>query len=67
MHELVRRFDRNGDGVLEFTELAEGLLKMNIILNDIEMQLVMTKLDLNKDGGVTYEELLQLLEGYDTK
>ena len=33
IQDLVRKFDRNGDGLLTFNELSDGLSKIHIYLN----------------------------------
>jgi Ca2+-binding EF-hand superfamily protein len=59
--DLVRRFDRNSDGLLSIKELTEGLAKMQIYLSQSETQALMNKLDLNRDGEVSAEEIFKVL------
>ena len=59
---LIKRFDGNSDGLISFEELTDGLRKMKIYLNNREMQVLMDKLDLNKDGEINQEELLRVLQ-----
>jgi len=35
--DLVRKFDHNGDGLLTFEELSDGLAKIHIYLNQREI------------------------------
>ncbi len=56
--DLVRKFDRNGDGLLTFEELSDGLAKIHIYLNQREIQAMMQKIDLDRDGEISGEELL---------
>jgi Ca2+-binding EF-hand superfamily protein len=51
--DLVRKFDRNSDGLLTMQELTTGLNKIGVILNNTEVQALMNKLDLNSDGLVS--------------
>ena len=44
---LVKRFDRNQDGHVQFKELCEGLKTMNIFLTQREREGLMKKLDTN--------------------
>lgn len=61
VRDLVRRFDRNSDGLLSIQELTDGLSKIGIFLTQKEIQGLMTKLDLNRDGEVSGEEILKVL------
>ena len=61
--DLVRRFDRNSDGLLSIQELTEGLKKIGIFLTNPEIQVLMSKLDLNRDGEVSANEILHVLTG----
>jgi Ca2+-binding EF-hand superfamily protein len=65
--DLVRKFDKNSDGLLSMQELMTGLNKIGIILTHNEAQSLMQKLDLNRDGEVSGDELLNVLRQYDTK
>lgn len=62
---LIKRFDLNGDGLISFRELCDGLRKMNILLSLRETQALMDKLDFNKDGEITLEELTRVLQSSD--
>ena len=59
--DLVRKFDRNSDGFLSIQELTDGLAKISIFLTQKEVQALMTKLDLNRDGEVSADEILSVL------
>jgi Ca2+-binding EF-hand superfamily protein len=61
VRDLVRKFDRNSDGLLSIQELTDGLRKIGISLTSKEIQALMTKLDLNRDGEVSAEEILKTL------
>lgn len=63
VRDLVRKFDRNSDGLLSIQELTDGLRKIGISLTSKEIQALMTKLDLNRDGEVSAEEILKTLSG----
>lgn len=62
---LIKRFDHNGDNLISFRELCDGLRKLNISLNQRETQALMDKLDFNKDGEITLEELTKVLQSSD--
>jgi Ca2+-binding EF-hand superfamily protein len=59
--DLVRKFDRNSDGFLSMQELTDGLAKISIFLTQKEIQALMNKLDLNRDGEVSADEILSVL------
>ena len=44
---LIKKFDRNGDCIISFKELYEGLKTMNIYLTQKEREALMKKLDIN--------------------
>ena len=61
VRDLVRKFDRNSDGLLSIDELTDGLKKIGIFLTDHEIHALMKKLDLNRDGEVSSDEILAVL------
>lgn len=64
---LIRKFDYDNDGVITFTELAEGVKRLNIFLSLKEKQALMKLLDLDANGSLTADELYQVLSKVDTK
>jgi EF-hand domain pair len=62
---LIKRFDGNQDGFISMSELSEGLRRMGISLNSREVAALMEKLDLDKNGEITQEELYKVLIGYE--
>lgn len=64
---LIQKFDGNSDGIISIDELSNGVKFLNIHLTLREKQSLMTKLDLNKDGEITAEELYMVLSKTDTK
>jgi len=66
VRDLVRKFDRNSDGLLSINELTDGLTKIGIFLTQNEVKSLLNKLDLNRDGEVSGDEILRVLEGYGT-
>lgn len=62
----MRRFDENHDGLITVSELVEGLRKMGIFLSAREKQALMNKLDLNRDGEISQEELFKVLNSSST-
>jgi len=64
---LMKKFDGNGDGLLSFDELFNGLKSLHIQLNLREKLALMKRLDLNKDGEITIDELYKTLSKVDSK
>lgn len=60
---LIRKFDDNSDNIISFRELSDGLKGMGLSLSLPEMQSLMKKLDFNKDGNLTEEELVRAFQG----
>jgi Ca2+-binding EF-hand superfamily protein len=61
VRDLVRKFDRNSDGYLSLQELTDGLTKLGIHLTSSESKALMSKLDLNRNGEVSADEILTVL------
>ena len=61
VRDLVRKFDRNSDGYLSLQELTDGLTKLGIYLTSSESKALMSKLDLNRNGEVSADEILTVL------
>ena len=64
---LMKKFDEDGDGIITFTELCEGVKKLNIHLTLKERQALMNKLDLDQNGELSNQELYQVLSKVDVK
>lgn len=62
---LVTRFDRNGDGLISFDELCNGLGHFKVNLNSQERAQLMNKLDFNRDGDISIDELYKALRPYE--
>ncbi len=60
---LIKTFDGNQDSIITFQELTEGLRSLGINMNQQETQGLMKRLDINRDGRITEEELLKVLSG----
>jgi Ca2+-binding EF-hand superfamily protein len=61
--DLVKKFDRDSDGLLTIQELTDGLKKTGISLNQRDSEVLMNKFDLNRDGEVSADEILKVLQG----
>ena len=61
MRILIKRFDGNSDGIISFEELVNGVKQLHIHLNLKEKLALMKKLDLNRDGEITADELYKVL------
>jgi Ca2+-binding EF-hand superfamily protein len=58
---LIRKFDRDSDGIITFQELCDGLSKMNLNVSMQEKQALMERLDIDRDGRITEKELYRVL------
>ncbi|PAA83516.1 hypothetical protein BOX15_Mlig001410g3 [Macrostomum lignano] len=56
MLELFTKFDRDGNGTLDYDEFKAGMLDMNIPCNLIELHLLCTLLDADGNGDIDYDE-----------
>ena len=52
-NKLIRKFDKNSDGLISIAELAQGLKTMNIYLTQEERNALMQKLDLDRNGEIS--------------
>jgi Ca2+-binding EF-hand superfamily protein len=64
---LIKRFDYDGDGIITFNELCEGIKSIHIFLTLKERQALMRALDLNYDGELSQEELYKVLSKVDVR
>jgi Ca2+-binding EF-hand superfamily protein len=61
--DLIKRLDKNGDGVISFKEFTNGLQKMNIFVTNHEEYSLMRVFDHNNDGKISMEEFYNTLAG----
>ena len=61
---LIKKWDTNNDGIISFQEVCDGFKQMDIQLQLKDRVALMKKLDLNKDGAITEEEMYKVLSGY---
>ena len=54
---LIRKFDKDSDGIISFQELCDGIRNMSILLTQPEREALMKKIDINKDGSISSKEL----------
>ena len=51
--KLIRKFDKNSDGLISIGELTSGLKTMNIYLTQEERDALIQKLDLDRNGEIS--------------
>lgn len=57
----MKRFDLNKDGYLTYVELTDGLREMDIKIFKGEQMALMRRVDDDRDGFISYDELLRAL------
>jgi Ca2+-binding EF-hand superfamily protein len=62
---IMHTFDQNSDGFISFEELTEGLKKFQIFLTSQEKSGLMKRLDFNRDGEISEEEIYRVLAPFD--
>ena len=60
---LIRKFDRDNDGIITFNELCDGLQKINISVSAADKKALMELLDIDRDGKITEHELYRVISG----
>jgi len=58
--------DLDGSGALSFQELSVGLREQGYIVTDDEVQQLMSRMDMNMDGQLEYDEVVTALIDWDT-
>ena len=59
--DMIRKLDKNKDGMISFIELSEGLREIGIKIFKGEQAAMMRRLGEDKDGLIAYEELYNAL------
>jgi Ca2+-binding EF-hand superfamily protein len=60
---LIRKFDRDNDGIITFNELCDGLQKINLSVSAADKKALMERLDIDRDGKITEHELYRVISG----
>jgi calcium-binding protein CML len=63
--QLIKKCDKNNDGIISFLELCDGLKSIGIYLNGSEREALMNRIDTNKDGYITDQEIYKVLSSID--
>ena len=58
-----RLFDVNGDGFVSKEEVGVVMINMGDKMTDGEIEILMEKADINKDGRMDYEEFVTMMAG----
>jgi len=59
---LMRKFDRDNDGLVKYEELGQGLKGIEVKASDQELLSLMRLLDKDRDGGISKFELYNALD-----
>jgi len=62
LEEIYQLLDHNGDGLLTIKEIKDGLEKLNLDLEDEEIQQIVNVVDSNTDGTITCDEFISSLK-----
>jgi Ca2+-binding EF-hand superfamily protein len=60
---LIKKFDRDNDGIITFSELCDGLIKLNIMISQADKKALMERLDIDRDGKISETEIFRVLSG----
>ncbi|XP_078694904.1 neo-calmodulin-like [Branchiostoma floridae x Branchiostoma belcheri] len=61
VRETFIKHDKDGNGVLDKTELKEAIKSLGMVHNDKTIDLMVKMADKNGDGVIQYEEFVQML------
>ena len=61
VYEMLKRMDRNKDGILSRDELCDGLSEMCVTLTPAQLDSVMRAFDKDGNGNVSYHEFYAVL------
>jgi len=61
LHEAFKKFDKDGDGEVTAEEVRAVLKKLGQNLSDAELEAMITEVDLNGDGVISFQEFKQLM------
>jgi len=59
VHQMFKKYDRNGDGTLDLSELRLICLELGASVTADDLDRAMEKLDTNKDGSCDFDEFLK--------
>ncbi len=59
---MIRKIDKNKDGMISFLELSDGLREIGIKIFKGEQAAMMRRLDEDRDGLITYDDLYRGLK-----
>jgi Ca2+-binding EF-hand superfamily protein len=62
--DLMKKLDRNGDGVISFEEFSSGLKNLDIFITDHEEHTLMRRFDSNNDNKISMEEFYNTLASF---
>jgi calmodulin len=64
LKEAFRVFDKNNDGYISRSELKKAMANLNEILTDEEVEEMIQEADLNGDGKINYEGMMNFIRLY---
>ena len=63
MREAFRMFDNYGTGLINLLQMRNALQNLGEKLRDEELDELLREADIDADGNVNYEELVQIICG----
>ncbi|CAF2880538.1 unnamed protein product [Rotaria sp. Silwood2] len=61
LQAAFHQIDTNHNGYITGNELRQCLLRSGVPYNDLEIQRVLSKMDYNRDGRVSYDEYMKFM------
>ncbi|XP_059406683.1 calcium-binding protein 7-like [Carassius carassius] len=61
IREAFKVFDRDGNGFISKQELGVAMRSLGYMPNEVELEVIIQRLDMNGDGQVDFEEFVALL------
>ncbi|XP_029820777.1 calcium-binding protein 7 [Manacus vitellinus] len=61
IREAFKVFDRDGNGFISKQELGTAMRSLGYMPNEVELEVIIQRLDMDGDGQVDFEEFVTLL------
>ena len=61
-HEAFRAFDRDGNGRISLSELADAFRRLDLGLSEKQISIILKHTDTDDDGTISYDEFVNLVD-----